>query len=631
MLNLFERFFGPIFAKEAIEISRQFRYYLARCALGLLLLWGVWLAAGATEGFKGSVGGDRARVQSAIAQSLIAQVASMQLLAVVLLAPALVCGAIPEERNAGTLELLFTTHLSDREIVFGKFGVRVLVLFLVTFAGVGVLTLVRLLGGITFAQIATVEILTVLAIVLASAMAIFFSTICRTSFTSLLSTYAALAGLAIFLGPFVIASLQSANAASTVAIGGGAGGVSAPVSTTSAYFGVAILLLFVATPLMLGPAILLVLAAVSRLRIIPSGPPERTTARLFGGPRNAAANEPAPEEEEDKQGVLAQKTALWGNLRIPVDRDDPPLSKNLWVFGVLGAALALCSYMFLVINPVGAGRISVFVLVAWMFVLPSTAFIAVTNPLFTRRPGFFDELLVTTLEPREILQGTVFVSWPVLVRLFAVPWAFSALWLAGNPFGLLFGTLVGTLYAFCLIAAGNLASLADQRPVRRLGAALLFPSIFLGAPWMFSPFADLSWRAWLAVAAGVAALTWWRTRRSISAPALGCHFVAVHFLLLSILVFTPYGLSMQGKREADAPMLDLASPLFWLKALLWEVPDDRRWNPWWSLAPLYALALGLQLFWSWRFTLGAFDRLTGRSHPDDVQRRDPRTAASVSA
>ncbi|HVJ80346.1 MAG TPA: hypothetical protein VNC50_04675, partial [Planctomycetia bacterium] len=145
----------------------------------------------------------------------------------------------------------------------------------------------------------------------------------------------------------------------------------------------------------------------------------------------------------------------------------------------------------------------------------------------------------------------------------------------------------------------------------------------------FAPFANLPWAAWAGIAFGLVSLTSWRARRSVSALTLGCHFVAVHAFLLTLLVFGPYALLLQGGSQTDAPMLDLASPLFWLRSLLWDVPDDRRWNPWWGLAPLYAVVLGLQLAWAWRFTLGAFDRLTGRSHPDDAKRSDPRMTASL--
>src|SRR5437763_9849562 len=55
--------------------------------------------------------------------------ALVQLGAVVLLAPAATAGAVAEERQRGTLDLLLTSELSNTEIVLGKLAARTLHLF----------------------------------------------------------------------------------------------------------------------------------------------------------------------------------------------------------------------------------------------------------------------------------------------------------------------------------------------------------------------------------------------------------------------------------------------------------------------------------------------------------------------
>src|SRR5262245_140091 len=65
--------------------------------------------------------------------------ATMQLGAVLLLAPAATAGAVAEERQRGTLDLLLTSDLSDTEIVVGKLAARTLHLFALLLTGLPVL------------------------------------------------------------------------------------------------------------------------------------------------------------------------------------------------------------------------------------------------------------------------------------------------------------------------------------------------------------------------------------------------------------------------------------------------------------------------------------------------------------
>src|SRR5207248_2733193 len=62
--------------------------------------------------------------------------------------PVYACGGISEEKERRTLDFLLATDLSAREIVFGKFLGRVLLLLTVLSAGLPVLGLALLLGGV---------------------------------------------------------------------------------------------------------------------------------------------------------------------------------------------------------------------------------------------------------------------------------------------------------------------------------------------------------------------------------------------------------------------------------------------------------------------------------------------------
>ena len=71
-----------------------------------------------------------------------------QLLAVMAVGPALTAGTIAQERERRTLEYLFASNLTNTEIVFGKFAARVLHTAWVLLAGVPVLQIASLMGGI---------------------------------------------------------------------------------------------------------------------------------------------------------------------------------------------------------------------------------------------------------------------------------------------------------------------------------------------------------------------------------------------------------------------------------------------------------------------------------------------------
>ena len=72
----------------------------------------------------------------------------MQLTAVLLIGPALAAGTIAQERERRTMEYLYTTPLSNLEIIIGKLGGRVLQILSFVLSGVPVLALAMLLGGI---------------------------------------------------------------------------------------------------------------------------------------------------------------------------------------------------------------------------------------------------------------------------------------------------------------------------------------------------------------------------------------------------------------------------------------------------------------------------------------------------
>src|SRR5205823_1959929 len=98
-----------------------------------------------------------------------------QFAAVLLLTPALTAGALAEERERGTLPLLLATQLEGRQIVLGKLLSRVGHLVLLLLAGVPVLALLQLLGGVDPSLLVAGFAITLLTLVSTASVSLFCS------------------------------------------------------------------------------------------------------------------------------------------------------------------------------------------------------------------------------------------------------------------------------------------------------------------------------------------------------------------------------------------------------------------------------------------------------------------------
>src|SRR4051794_5483541 len=139
---------GPVFERELAITARRARSYALRSGYGLALL--VVLAAG----YRNALGTDldprmptEARV-SAFARGLFRDLVLVQGAAVVFLTPALVADAIAGEAQRGTLGDLLTSDLTAAEIVGGKLAARLLHVGVLGVAGLPILLLTGLLGGL---------------------------------------------------------------------------------------------------------------------------------------------------------------------------------------------------------------------------------------------------------------------------------------------------------------------------------------------------------------------------------------------------------------------------------------------------------------------------------------------------
>jgi ABC-type transport system involved in multi-copper enzyme maturation permease subunit len=100
---------------------------------------------------------------------------ALQLLVVLLLTPPYVAGAIAEERERGTLEALFATHLRNDQIVLGLLLSRLARLGMIVLAGLPILSVLQFLGGIDPNLVLAVFVVTGMSALSLSCLAMLFS------------------------------------------------------------------------------------------------------------------------------------------------------------------------------------------------------------------------------------------------------------------------------------------------------------------------------------------------------------------------------------------------------------------------------------------------------------------------
>jgi ABC-type Na+ efflux pump permease subunit len=115
---------------------------------------------------------ERARQLTEFTRQLPLVLFEAQLLLIAAIAPAYAAATVSEEKDRHTLELLLTTQLTDRELVWGKAVARVLFLLLADAAGVPVLLLTVYFGGVDLAFIAAGYALTAGTILLSTAIGV---------------------------------------------------------------------------------------------------------------------------------------------------------------------------------------------------------------------------------------------------------------------------------------------------------------------------------------------------------------------------------------------------------------------------------------------------------------------------
>ncbi len=195
---------GPVLAVELVTTARRTRYFVLRVLYAVALFIALCFTYLVTLG---SRSGDM-NASAQFTAAFFGTFGVMQLAAVLLIGPALAAGAIAQERQRRTIEYLYTTPLSNLEIVIGKLGGRVLQILFFVLSGVPVLALAMLLGGIAPWAVAVLTAITLSTVLFVTMVSIAVSAWTAKARDAVVGAY--LVFFCLWVLPFLLSFLLSA-------------------------------------------------------------------------------------------------------------------------------------------------------------------------------------------------------------------------------------------------------------------------------------------------------------------------------------------------------------------------------------------------------------------------------------
>jgi ABC-type transport system involved in multi-copper enzyme maturation permease subunit len=176
---------GPLFWKELIESARRVRYFAVRSLVAAIVL--VTLLALGQPLAKNQVS-----QLAAIGRSLLEKWAWVQLVALVIFVPAFVCGLIAGEKDRKTIDALFTSCLTDREILWGKLASRLYVTIIIITSSIPVIVLLSFLGGFGPKELFDYALIQLATTFFCAALGMYYSVISSKPYVALIRAYFAL-------------------------------------------------------------------------------------------------------------------------------------------------------------------------------------------------------------------------------------------------------------------------------------------------------------------------------------------------------------------------------------------------------------------------------------------------------
>jgi ABC-type transport system involved in multi-copper enzyme maturation permease subunit len=633
MHSLLASLLGPMFAKEMIEIARRKRYFVNRVLYGLALLFAVYLVWDSFRGRFAWEGRVSIRLMAEMAEGLFHAVSGVQYGAVFLFVPLFVCGVIASEREERTLELLFTTRLSDREIVLGKLGSRVAVVVLMVLLTLPVMSLVMFFGGVDPMALWRTLACTLLAVLYAGAHAIYFSTITKSAMGALVRTYWWMAvwliGMPIavmipvaafrsfaaerfFMSAFVLVNPLFVFG---MTMEGGS------YNTVASYLGPWFFPLAFVLPS--GWSFFLLWRAVGRLRLAPT-----PLALMFGKIRllrkyRQARNERTKLRAEQRRirtgrlwHLFKIQNPLWLRSRLTRVYDREGYIGRIQGFAWLAAFAFILLVLVCAPRDLGHEGVAVaFMAPAWLAVTALTAILTATSLVGDRRRGFLDLVLMSPLTPRQMIDGALLSIWEHVRRIYWLPGILGLFFcVTGSTtlLGVCCSIVTATLFCVLLAVHGTACSLTAKTLPGALVPTFLFPLLVnVGIAFLIPIFRQGSGPILWILSALLFVTTWFWVRRRTSTAAVAARFMAVHLALASLATCWTW----TGREEYPIALINPAYMA--IRPLVGDPYGPFGWFPgpfaWFQPLACYWACLVINILWARHWLIRHFERLVERT------------------
>lgn len=142
---------NPILWRVVQNAGKRKRDLVIRCGyLGALVLFVILALAGGSQSLRGGPGLAELSLTS---QRIFMQLSYLQLALVALLAPIFTAGAITQQRDSQTYDILLATPLSNGQIVLGSLLSRLFLVIVLLLSGVPVFSITQIFGGVSVSSI----------------------------------------------------------------------------------------------------------------------------------------------------------------------------------------------------------------------------------------------------------------------------------------------------------------------------------------------------------------------------------------------------------------------------------------------------------------------------------------------
>jgi len=176
---------NPVIVKELRGRMRGWRALVVLVIYLLVLSVITWLTYIAVGGLSANNGPESSQIGKFIFSVLVI----FQTIMVSLLTPAFTAGSITSEREQKTYDLLMTTLLPARSVIFGKLGSALAFVMLLIISIAPLESLAFMFGGVSPEEIILSQVVMLMAAVLFASVGIFWSTVLRSSVASNVLTY----------------------------------------------------------------------------------------------------------------------------------------------------------------------------------------------------------------------------------------------------------------------------------------------------------------------------------------------------------------------------------------------------------------------------------------------------------